>query len=48
MRVLLNGTGREEVVGIRVDEFRAQMRNLDRKIEQLAADITSLKGSDGQ
>ena len=48
MRVLLNGAGREEVVGIRVDEFRAQMRNLDRKIEQLAADITSLKGSDSE
>jgi chaperonin cofactor prefoldin len=43
MRVLLNGTTREETAGVHVDEFRSQMRSLDRKIEQLAADITSLK-----
>ena len=34
--------------GIHVDEFRTQMRNLDRKIEQLAADITSLKANGNQ
>jgi Arc/MetJ-type ribon-helix-helix transcriptional regulator len=43
MRVLIKSTGREDILGIHVDEFRSQMRNLDRKIEQLAADITSLK-----
>ena len=43
MRVLLKGSAREDVLGISIDEFRTQMRNLDRKIEQLAADITSLK-----
>lgn len=43
MRVLLNGTDREDVLSIHVDEFRTQMRSLDRKIEQLAADITSFK-----
>jgi hypothetical protein len=43
MRVLLNGANREDVLGIHVDEFRSQMRSLDRKIEQLAADITLLK-----
>jgi hypothetical protein len=43
MRVLLDGSGREKVQSIHVDEFRTQMRSLDRKIEQLAADITSLK-----
>jgi len=43
MRVLLKGTNREEVLSIHVDEFRTQMRSLDRKIEQLAADITSFK-----
>lgn len=48
MRVLISGTNRDEVRGIHVDEFRAQMRNLDRKIEQLAADITSLKDNDNQ
>ena len=49
MRVLLNGAaGRDDVMGIRVDEFRTQMRNLDRKIEQLTADITSLKANGNQ
>jgi Arc/MetJ-type ribon-helix-helix transcriptional regulator len=43
MRVLLNSTDRENVRGIDMDEFRTQMRSLDRKIELLAADITSLK-----
>jgi hypothetical protein len=45
MRVLLNGNGAsgKDVLGIHVDEFRAQMRSLDRKIEQLAADVTSIK-----
>jgi hypothetical protein len=45
MRILLNGTSREETVGVHVDEFRSQMRSLDRKIEQLAADITLLKSN---
>ena len=35
MRVLLKSSNREDVLG--------QMRSLDQKIEQLAADITSLK-----
>lgn len=48
MRVLLKSTSREEVLGIHVDEFRTQMRSLDRKIEQLAADITSLKTNGNQ
>ena len=43
MRVLLDSSGREKAESIHVDEFRAQMRSLDTKIEQLAADITSLK-----
>jgi hypothetical protein len=41
MQVLLNGSATKD--GIHVDEFRAQMRSLNQKIEQLAADITSLK-----
>ena len=45
MRVLLNGLGQKDVLGIHVDEFRTQMRSLDQKIEQLAADITSLKAN---
>ena len=43
MRVLLKSSNREDVLGIHIDEFRSQMRSLDQKIEQLAADITSLK-----
>jgi hypothetical protein len=45
MRVLLNGANRELLPGIYVDEFRAQMRSLDKKIEQLAAEITTYKGN---
>ena len=38
MRVLLtNGTSREDTLGPRIDEFRTQMRSLDRKIEELSA-----------
>jgi Arc/MetJ-type ribon-helix-helix transcriptional regulator len=48
MRVLLKGTNREDVLGIHVDEFRSQMRSLDRKIEQLAEHITSLKSNGNQ
>jgi protein-tyrosine-phosphatase len=40
MRVLLNGATREDPDGSQMDEFRDQMRNLDKKIEQLAAEIT--------
>ena len=48
MRALLDSSGREKVLSIHVDEFRTQMRSLDRKIEQLAADITSLKTNANQ
>ncbi len=41
MRMLLNGANREDVLGIHVNEFRTQMRSLDRKIEQLAAEIAN-------
>jgi hypothetical protein len=43
MRILLNGGSRQEDLGNRMDEFRAQMKRLDRRIEQLAAEITSFK-----
>jgi Arc/MetJ-type ribon-helix-helix transcriptional regulator len=45
MRVLLDGESRDGAFGSRMDEFRAQMMSLDRKIEQLAAEITSFKAS---
>jgi len=41
MRVLLNGATREVVPGSHMDEFRAEIRNLDRKIERLAAEIAN-------
>jgi hypothetical protein len=43
MRVLLNGANHDDALRIYMDEFRALVRSLDRKIEQLAADIISLK-----
>ena len=48
MRVLLDGSGQEKVQSIDVDEFRTQMRSLDRRIEQIAADITSMKDNGNQ
>jgi hypothetical protein len=45
MRVLLNGVKREEVLGIPMDEFRVQMKSLDKKIEQLTEEITTLKSN---
>jgi hypothetical protein len=43
MRVLLNSANREFVPGSYMDEFRSQMRSLDKKIEQLSAEITTFK-----
>jgi hypothetical protein len=45
MRELLNGANREDAAGSHLEEFRAQMRNLDKKIEQLAAEITMIAGN---
>jgi hypothetical protein len=45
MRVLLNGANRGDVPWSYMDEFRAQMKSLDKKIEQLVAEITTLKGN---
>jgi hypothetical protein len=43
MRTLLNGNGttREGALGSWTDEFRLQMRSLDRKIEELTARLLS-------
>ena len=43
MRVLLKGASREDVLESHMDEFTAQIRNLNQKIERLAAEITSFK-----
>jgi hypothetical protein len=45
MRVILTGVNREDGLGSHMDEFRAQVRSLDKKIEQLAAEITTVKGN---
>jgi Arc/MetJ-type ribon-helix-helix transcriptional regulator len=43
MRMLLNRPSPEDLLGSRMDEFHAQMRNLGKKIEQLAAEISDLQ-----
>jgi predicted nucleotidyltransferase len=45
MRVLLDGANREVVTGNYMDEFRAKMRDLDKKVDLLAAEITTIKGN---
>lgn len=43
MRVLLSGVNRDDMRGIHMDEFRAEIRNLNRRIEQLATEISTSK-----
>jgi len=43
MRVALNGVNQDDVLGLRLDEFRKQLKNLDRKLDELAAGISSIK-----
>lgn len=43
MRVILNGAGERDVAGNPLDEFSIQMKALNQKIEQLAAEVTSFK-----
>ncbi len=42
MRVLLNGVNQGDVLGLRMDEFRSLLKNLDRKIDRIAAGISGL------
>jgi hypothetical protein len=46
MRVLLNDANRVNTAGSHWDEFRSQMKSLDKRIEQLAAEFTTLKTDD--
>jgi hypothetical protein len=48
MRVALNGSSREDVFVDRLDEFRTQLKRLDRKIEQLAARFESMKATNSE
>ena len=43
MRTVLRGVNREEQVGSNLDEFRAGIKNLEKKVEQLEAKITMFK-----
>jgi hypothetical protein len=43
MRLLTNGGIRDNGFVTGLDEFRAQMRDIDKKIEQLAAEVTAIK-----
>jgi hypothetical protein len=45
MRGLLNGTNRDSMLVVHMDEFRSQITNLDRKIEHLMTKITTVKGT---
>jgi Ribbon-helix-helix protein, copG family len=46
VHTVLRGVNREDSLGIDLEEFRAGMKNLERKVEQLEAKITMFK-SDG-
>jgi Arc/MetJ-type ribon-helix-helix transcriptional regulator len=45
MRGLLENGTREEALGSRMEEFRAQMKSLDHRIESLAAEVAAFKSS---
>ena len=47
IRVMLNGANRDQVLGINIDEFRAQMKNMNKKIESLTAEIATFKPGRG-
>lgn len=48
MRVAINGSNRDDVLGLRLEEFRDQLKRMDRKIEQLMEGITSMKAGNGE
>jgi hypothetical protein len=37
MRMILNGASRDDVITLRLDELRTQLKHLDRKIDGLAS-----------
>ena len=43
MQMALRGANRDVFLGIYADEFRSQIRSLDKKVEQLAVDLASFK-----
>jgi hypothetical protein len=45
MHMVLRGANRDGFLGIYWDDFRSQIRDLDKKIEQLAVDFSSFKAN---
>jgi hypothetical protein len=45
MRTVLSGVNREDSLGGNLDEFRADMKSLEKKVEQLEAKITTFKAN---
>jgi hypothetical protein len=43
MRAVLRGVDREESIGGNLEEFRANMRTLEKKVEQLEAKFSTLE-----
>lgn len=43
MQLLLKGANHDDILGSRMDDFRAQIVSMDRKIEQLTAELTLFK-----
>lgn len=44
MRGILNGASRDDILGLRLDEFRTLLKGMDKKMDHLAARISSLEG----
>lgn len=43
IRAVLNGVNRDDILGLRMDQFQSALKNLDRKIDQLAEEISGAK-----
>lgn len=48
VRAVVKGVNREDEIGRHLDEFRAGMKNLERKVEQLEAKIATFEGESAQ
>ena len=46
MRTVLRSVNREDSLGGNLDEFRADMKSLEKKVEQLEAKLTTFKAND--
>jgi hypothetical protein len=43
MRAVLTGANRKDPIANDLDEFRAEMKNLEKKVEQLESTITTIR-----